>query len=42
MKKTLDIDPSKEPLALVCLGKAADSPIQTPRKNVKEKTRHIL
>jgi nitroreductase len=42
MKKTLGVDPSKEPLALVCLGKAADSPIQTPRKNVKEMTRHIL
>jgi nitroreductase len=41
MKKTLGIDPAKEPLALVCLGKAADSPMQTPRKSVKEKTRHI-
>ena len=41
MKKTLGIDSSKEPLALICIGKAARSPIQTPRKEAKEITRFI-
>lgn len=42
MKKTLDLDSSKEPLALICLGKAADSPMQTPRKTAKEKAHYML
>jgi len=34
----LDIDPSKVPLALVCIGKPAGRLLQTPRKNALEKT----
>jgi 5,6-dimethylbenzimidazole synthase len=41
MKKTLGIDPSKEPLALICIGKSAGSPIQTPRKEIQKITRFI-
>lgn len=41
MKQTLGIDPSKEPLALICIGKAAGSPLQSPRKDVKEITRYV-
>lgn len=41
MKRTLGIDPSKEPLALICLGKAAEIPPKTPRKAVREVTRFI-
>jgi 5,6-dimethylbenzimidazole synthase len=41
MKKTLGIDPAREPLALVCIGKAAGSPSPPPRKEVREKTRYL-
>ena len=41
MKKTLRMDPGKEPLALICLGKAAGSSMQTPRTGAKEKTRFL-
>ncbi|MBA4397537.1 MAG: nitroreductase [Syntrophus sp. (in: bacteria)] len=41
MKKTLGIDPPREPLALVCIGRAAGSAPQTPRKDAKDKTRYI-
>jgi len=35
------IDPKKTPLALVCLGKPSGEPLQTRRKDVKEKTTYI-
>jgi 5,6-dimethylbenzimidazole synthase len=41
MKETLGIDPRKVPLALVCIGKAAGTTLQTPRKEAKEKTRYM-
>jgi nitroreductase len=41
MKQTLGIDSPKEPLALVCIGKAAGVAARTPRKEPKEKTRYI-
>lgn len=41
MRKTLGIEPSREPLALVCIGKTAGSAFQTRRKDAKEKTRYL-
>jgi nitroreductase len=41
MKKTLGIASALEPLALVCIGKAAGAPVQTPRKEALSKTRYI-
>lgn len=41
MKKTLGVDASKEPLALVCIGKPAGAAFPTPRKGAGEKTRYI-
>jgi 5,6-dimethylbenzimidazole synthase len=41
MRKTLGVDPPREPLALVCIGKAAGSVPQAPRKDAKDKTRYI-
>lgn len=38
LKEILGIDPEKEPLALVCVGRPAGEPFQTPRKTVQEKT----
>jgi 5,6-dimethylbenzimidazole synthase len=41
LRTILEIDAAKEPLALICLGKAAAGPMKTPRTAVKEKTRFI-
>jgi len=41
MREIIGIDPNKTPLALICLGKPASLPPQTPRKDVKEKTTYI-
>ena len=41
MRETLGIDPTKTPIALVCIGKTGGEPAQIPRKNVKEKTTYI-
>ncbi|MDQ5986147.1 MAG: 5,6-dimethylbenzimidazole synthase [Syntrophus sp. SKADARSKE-3] len=41
MKQTLGIEETKEPLAMICIGKAAGSPLQTPRKEIKQITRYI-
>jgi len=41
IKKLLDIDPAKDVIALVCLGKPAGDLMQAPRKEVKEKTRYL-
>lgn len=40
-KKILSVDPGKELIALICLGKPATDPVRTPRKEVKEKTRYL-
>jgi 5,6-dimethylbenzimidazole synthase len=41
LRTILDIDAAKEPLALICLGKAAAGPMKTPRTAVREKTLFI-
>jgi nitroreductase len=41
VKKTLGVDAAREPLALVCIGKAGGTAFQTPRIGAVEKTRHI-
>ena len=41
MREILSIDPAKNPLALVCLGKAGGESLQTRRKDIKEKTTYI-
>lgn len=41
MREILDIDPSRTPLAVVCLGKAGPEIPPVPRKEVKDKTRYI-
>ncbi len=41
MREMLGIAPVKVPLALVCVGKAVDQPLQTPRKDALERTKHI-
>jgi 5,6-dimethylbenzimidazole synthase len=41
IREILDIDPAKNPLALVCLGKAGGELTKTPRKDVKEKTTYV-
>ncbi|MFO8163856.1 MAG: nitroreductase family protein [Thermodesulfobacteriota bacterium] len=38
MREILSIDQEKTPLALVCLGKPSEEPLQTRRKDVEEKT----
>jgi nitroreductase len=41
LRTTLNIAPAKDPLALICLGKQAREPMQTPRTAISEKTRYI-
>jgi len=41
MREILGIDPEKTPLALVCLGKPSGEPLQTRRKDIREKTIYI-
>ena len=41
LREILKIEEGKDPIALVCIGKAAADPIQTPRKTVKEKVRYL-
>ena len=38
LRELLSIDSEKDPLALICVGKPAGEPFQTPRKTVQEKT----
>ena len=38
LRKTLGLDPGKDPIALVCIGKAAGGPAPAKRKDFKEKT----
>jgi nitroreductase len=38
IRKTLNLDPAKDPVALVCLGKAGTASPPPPRKDAKEKT----
>jgi len=42
MRDILDIDAKKTPLALVCLGKPSGDPLQTRRKDIKEKITYIV
>jgi len=41
LRKILTIPDEKDPLALICLGKAGADPAQTPRKGVQEKTSYL-
>lgn len=41
LRDILAIDPQKAPVGLVCIGKAASKPQQTPRKPVSEKTTYM-
>jgi len=41
MGDILGADPTKVPLALVCIGKPGADPLQTPRKDSKEKTAYL-
>lgn len=41
MSEILGIAPPRVPLALVCLGKPASAPLQTARKEAREKTRYL-
>jgi nitroreductase len=38
LREILSIGSEKDPVALICLGKPAGEPFQTPRKIVQEKT----
>jgi 5,6-dimethylbenzimidazole synthase len=38
LREILSIDSEKDPVALICVGKPAGEPFQTPRKTVQEKT----
>jgi len=40
-KSILHVNPAKELIALVCLGKPGAEPMQTPRTAVQEKTRYV-
>jgi nitroreductase len=41
LRNILNISPEKDPLALVCLGRASTMPVQTARKDAKEKTTYL-
>ena len=41
MRAILCIDPGKEPLALVCVGRPSGEPLQMARKDALERTRFI-
>ena len=41
MREILDVSAEKTPLGLVCIGKMDGDPLQTPRKDVKDKTTYI-
>jgi 5,6-dimethylbenzimidazole synthase len=38
LREILDLEPGKDPVALVCVGKPVGEPLQTPRKQIQEKT----
>lgn len=41
MRGILGVSADKDPIALICLGKAGGEPFQTPRKDIAEKTRYV-
>ncbi len=41
VKEILGVDAGKEPVALICMGKPAQDPVQTPRKDAKGKTTYV-
>jgi nitroreductase len=41
VREILDVDAEQEPMALICMGKPAGDPVQTPRKDVKTKTTYL-
>ncbi len=38
LRKILGLDPGKKPFAIICIGRPAGEPLQTPRKDAAEKT----
>jgi 5,6-dimethylbenzimidazole synthase len=41
LRKILNVPAEKDPLALICIGKAAAASVQTPRKDAREKTAYL-
>jgi 5,6-dimethylbenzimidazole synthase len=41
VREILGVDAAKDPLALICIGKPAADPMQTPRKEVQAKTTYV-
>jgi 5,6-dimethylbenzimidazole synthase len=41
LREILEIEAGKDPIALICLGKAAAEPLKTPRVAVKDKVRYL-
>jgi nitroreductase len=41
LRKTLGLDPGKDPVGLVCIGKCAGGPAPAKRKEPGEKTRYL-
>jgi len=41
LREILKIEEGKDPIALICLGKAAADPLKTPRVAVKDKVRYL-
>ncbi|MCG6910538.1 MAG: nitroreductase family protein [Deltaproteobacteria bacterium] len=41
LRQILGIPDNRTPVSLICIGKPADQPAATPRKDVKEKIRYI-
>lgn len=42
MRKILGLEEKKVPLAVLCFGRPTRMPMKTPRKEIKEKTTHII
>ena len=41
VREMLGVDEKKDPMALICIGKPSEDPMQTPRKAVKDKTTYV-
>jgi 5,6-dimethylbenzimidazole synthase len=41
LREILEIEAEKDPIALICLGRAAAEPLKTPRVAVKDKVRYL-
>jgi 5,6-dimethylbenzimidazole synthase len=41
VREILGVDAQKDPMALICIGKPAEDPVQTPRKDAKKRTTYV-